>query len=341
MTVMDTTADQPTSRRSKLVTLIAWLIPVFLAPLCCAWVLGRSLYWFDVLASEQMLISWVALALGVFVLASRRWIAGAVCIALVCVSLYPLTVSRVWSLPTIDLSAKPDGVIRVVSCNLNPKNEEWESDLLMLMSLEADVIVLIEASPEMSRALRKEDGLTSSLYSHWVHRMWVMQQVSAGFILSRWPIEELDYPPELPDSEHLLFAKLSMPQGEVIMSLLHPHSPRTQVRWEDGNRVTFSQSLAVKYVRSQHDLPIIIGADLNAGPAQSRGGVLRSAGMRMSKPITRYGGSFPIDSTLPGWAQLQLDDLWYQGGIEPVAWDTIPIPGSDHLAVITEFRFKD
>ena len=58
----------------------------------------------------------------------------------------------------------------------------------------------------------------------------------------------------------------------------------------------------------------------------------------MSKPVFRMGGSFPMNTPVPAALRIQLDDIWSLGDVEPVGWEMIELKGSDHQAVIVDFR---
>ena len=331
--------SSPKSRkRSKPVTALAWVIAALLAPLCLAWVAGQWVYWFDILASQQMLIGWVALALGSLMLAVRRWVAGSVCVVLAMVSLYPVFVGRVWLLPSIDLEHKPDGVIRVVSFNVLPLNELWRTNFETILRYDADIFVLLEAHPELSRSIRKRGLLETTPYTSWGHRPWVDQETSSAFILSQWPAEVIRAKDDDGLGQHHLYMRVESPLGKVIIGLMHPASPRTQARWIRGNKVIESQASVSQQIQAMTGLPVLVGADLNAGPAQRRARTLRKAGLRMSKPVLHPDGSFPANTTIPSVLRIQLDDVWSLGNIQPVAWEMIELKGSDHQAIIVDFK---
>ncbi len=337
---LHTESSSKSKKRSKLVTALVWVITALLVPLCLAWVIGQWVYWFDILASQQMLIGWIALALGSLILVWRRWFAGFLCVALAAMSLYPVFVGRIWSLPAIDLEHKPDGVIRVVSSNIDPVKTDWEGDIELLFSLDADILILIESTWGLLQSLKAQDMLESSPFSFWVYRKWVDEETSRVIILSRWPLERiLSDDPEY--AQHHLHSQVQSPSGSFAVGVMHPMSPRTLHRWVEGNRVSESHTIEIRRIREELGLPILIGADLNAGPAQQRARLLRRTGLQMSKPVLRFGGSFPTDSSLPAALRIQLDDIWSIGGITPIAWEMTKVPGSDHMAVITEFRLDN
>lgn len=329
---------QPVNRRSRWITAFAWLIAIFLVPACCGWMVGRWVYWFDVVASEQMVLSWIALVLWLIVLATRRWVASVVCALMVCASFYPLVTGRVWSLPAANLASKTDGLVRVVSCNLNPENTQWDESLKVLTALDADVIVLIEVPIDLNRSIRNSGLLSETNYPYWIHRFGVHDEASPGFIISRFPVEQVDINAIASSIEHSLYGKIKINNATVVIGMLHPPSPRSPKRWDQGNGEIETQMIASKIAQGDPGFPIIIGADLNAGYAQTRGVTMRSSGFKQSKPLLRFGGSYPANNRAFKALMVQIDDLWTRGSVEPVAWSAITVPGSDHLGIVVDFQ---
>jgi len=328
----------PPQKRSKIVSAIAWALVVLLVPMSTAWIIGGWVYWFDVLASQQMLIGWIVLGVGALMLIARRRIPGVICILLAMVSLYPVFTGRHLTLAGVDLEHKPDGVIRVVSSNLNPKNTRWREDIETLFDLDADVIVLLEVPRELNLGIGRYGFLEESKYPNWVHRPWKEREVSPSFILSPWVIHAIDTFEEPEFVQNYLYLRIEHPAGSFVAGLLHPLSPRTESRWTHGNRVIESQARTAWRIEKETGMPVLFGVDLNAGPAQQRAQTLRRAGIKMSKPVFRMGGSFPMNTPVPAALRIQLDDIWSLGDVEPVGWEMIELKGSDHQAVIVDFR---
>ena len=327
------------AKRRRWIGITLWCV---LVPLCLllslGWVISAHVMMLDLLASMQAQLSViVALCLGVGV-ALRRWRYSATVLLLLVFSLYPISVNRVYSLPGVDTTSPPgEGVLRVVSVNINPLNEQWSDDLSSLMELHADVIVVIEVPPSLNGAIRKHGLLENTRYPYWAHRKWVEFETSPGFILSRWPIERIETGPDQVLAQSALHVRVQAPAGDLLVCLLHPLSPRTKSRWILGNGVIDLQADAIVRAHETTGLPVLIGADLNSSPAQVRARTLRTRGIRQCKPLFRIGGSFPANQGLPDFFKVQLDDIWRLGGIEPVGWSAISVPGSDHDAVIADF----
>ncbi len=325
--------------RSRRLDAVAWAAVVVAAPLCAAWVLGTWWYRFDILASEQLFIGLAVLFAAVVVgIPLRRRGAGAALLMLACLAMAPVATHRRWSLPRVDTAHKDAGALRVVSCNINPGNKLWKEDVQDLLGMDADVIVLLEVHPVLSRSVQKKDFLKGTGYSHWVIRPWVDSTTSQCYIISRWPMRLLEYGGDPGDAPYNLHAVLSRPGGDVVVGLMHPLSPRSPQRWVKGNATIELQAAEAARLHALTGLPVVMGADLNAGPAQVRARTLRRAGLRMTKPLLRPGGSFPAGGDLPAWLSPQIDDVWTLGDVRPIAWSMRRTLGSDHRAVVVDLR---
>ena len=340
-----TSSEPSQSRGSRIGSFIAWAILVIAGFMCSMWIIAPKVYLLDVLASHQMLWGWCTLGYVLLVMVVRRlkaWRFAVVGLFFISIAMYPVCTKRIFTLPDVQIDQKPDTVIRVITSNIHPVNTHWKEDLKSMFAMGADVVVLNEVSPELSRAIRFDGYLESTAYPNWVHRFWVENETSPGIIISRWPIQHIAPSDTIKLTQNHLYATIQLPAGEVIMGLAHPLSPRNNNRWREGNLAIESQGLRIKELIAQtgNATPIIIGADLNAGPAQTRASTMRDAGMSMSKPVLRVGGSFPANTWVPTLLQIQLDDVWTHGKIKPVAWSAFDLIGSDHRGVVVDLEFE-
>ncbi len=326
------------SERSRFVTLLAWAVAILIATFCLAWLFGSRFYLIDLLASQQFWISSGAMLLTLMLALIRRWRQALAALVLTLVSISPVLRSRVWSLPPVDPALRPERSVRLISCNLNPENPNWAQNIRVLTDYDPDFLLLLEAPYDLSRAIKYKNFLDETPYRYFARRVWVRGQTSFCILLSKYPLEVLEYGGAPDDAQHELHARVSLPVGDFVLGLMHPFSPRTRSRWREGNRVVLTQAIEAERLHESTGLPVIMGADLNATPAQSRARTMRNHGLRMCKPLLELDGSYPAKSRVPSWAAIQLDDVWVLGDARPIAWSMLDVSGSDHRAVIVDLR---
>lgn len=324
----------------RVVEWVVWACVCVLALLCCGWVVGEWVYWVDLMSAfvVQGVVVCVVFGIGLLVFKRRR--RGLVCLVAACVGLVPVVSGR--GLGIVDAGIG-EQVVRVGSLNMYPRNESWENDLATMMGLNLDVLVVQELPIEMSRRVRgllgEEGMLVGTGMPHWLHRAWVDEEVSPGFIISRYPLELIEPGDDDVFGHHQLMCVVHHPEGDFVVGLMHPWSPRTSRRWREGNAVVRGHRGQVERVLEETGLAMIVGADMNSSRAQYRSRELRGSGLRPSKPMMVFeGGSFPVG--VPGIMQIQIDDLWVSDGVGVTSWGMLEVAGSDHRAVVGGFVIR-
>lgn len=321
-------------RKGKIVSAVAWLLVLICVPLSLAWMGGSVSAVVDLISAMQIQIAVIVALLGCAVLCLRRWWPGSVLLVLAVVGAWPVVGGRTMTLPRIQYDQRPGDVLRVVSCNLRPENELWEPAVRSLMDLDADLIILQEIPPELSRGVRLRGWLDGSDYPWFSIRMAVPGVVTQGLILSRYPLEDVQLGLDPDTEQHLLYTYVEHPAGRFLAGQFHPRSPRSSDDWRAGNEAVDKQLGALAGIDPDR---VVIGADLNSAPAQHRARRVRSSGLRISKPLLRLGGSYPSDKGVPGVLTIEIDGIWTRG-MRAVAWDRIGVLGSDHKAIVTDLR---
>jgi len=295
-----------------------------------AWIPSGHAYALDLVAAASTQAAAASLCVGAALLALGPRPAAALALIGGALALAPTLSGR--SLSATGGTGGHEVVVAVL--NIYPLNKSWETDLAAVLAREPDVLVIPEIPARMNRAIRWHGYLDASAYEHWRYR-----SDTPGYILSKHPITRIDPDdPEtaIPPDEHGvrdLTCVVHHPDGEFVVALLHPLSPRGAARWRKGTERLERRLGALESLGSRTGLPIILGADLNASYAQHRARLVRSAGFAPSKPIWPIvSGTFP--GSWPAPARLALDDIWRSGGIRVRSWSTLPSVGSDHLGVI-------
>ena len=327
--------------KSRLVSIACWGSTAVCSGLCCCWVVGAWWYWFDLVAGFAAQCVGLAFFVGCMLLALKRWRAGMVCLLAVCIGAWPLVVGReIWIAPAPTLqthSVSGGGLMRVVSQNMNPENPRWRENLAELVALEPDVMMLIEVPLEFNLEIRREGFVAGGVDWFFEYRAGRPDGESSCYVLSRTPLERVG----LMESggsggsgtQDTLVCLTTCRGIDLVVVAAHPMSPRDPNRWEGG--LDRLRILVHQLKRYHGDRAMLIGTDLNGGPASLRARMLREYWFSASKPILGGRGTFP--SKAWAWMKIQIDDVWHSTGVNVSGWSRVELGGSDHDGVVIDF----
>ncbi len=319
---------------------MSWIASVGAAGLfgvSACWIVGATSFWVDLVANFQAQIAIGVLITAVLMVMCRLRRQAIILAIAVVVAVFPVARGRSITLPKSSAGGSDStGAVRVVTLNIHPENASWRSEVDAAFAHEPDIVVLIETSYEMWRWLVRDQGMRSSELSYTAHRDWVDELASPCIILSRWPLHRVEFPLIPQTGRDVLLCEVVHPTTPFVVGAVHPHSPRSTTRWSLGNAQVHLTALALNDCRARGLGPILLGADMNAGPAGSRAAQLRQAGMTPTKPLLGGWGSFP--ASFPGVARLQLDDVWSSQEWEVIAWSSSEPVASDHRMIVAELR---
>jgi endonuclease/exonuclease/phosphatase (EEP) superfamily protein YafD len=299
-----------------------------------SWVVSGRVFPVDLAASFQSAAVVVAGALLVIGAALRRWGAVGLCGLAMAVGGWPLVQGRSVSVGPVDVLSPPGpGVVRIVSFNIGPESPVWEEDMRRVLGWHADAVVLLETPPTLWRFVERDGGLRGEGWSS-VHRSWVEELVSPCFVLSRHRLERVGLPGVEHGDRDILLTRVGTGSGDLLVLAVHPHSPRTRGRWELGNAMMARTMAGAVPEAERLRLPLVMAADLNAGPAAWRSRAARAAGLRMAKPLTGGWGTFA--ASWAGPLRVQIDDVWLGPGVRAVGWSSFAPIGSDHRVVVAD-----
>lgn len=319
---------------------MSWLASVGAAGVLgvsACWIAGATSFWLDLIANFQAQIAIGVLITAVLMVMCRLRRQALILAIAVAVAVFPVIRGRSIILPKPAVRGDDlTGVVRVVTLNIHPENASWRSEVDAALAHEPDIVVLIETSYEMWRWLVRDQGMKSSELSYTAHRDWVDELASPCIILSRWPLDRLEFPLIPQSGRDVLLCEVAHPMTPFVVGAVHPHSPRSTKRWKLGNAQIRLTALALEDCRERGRGPVLLGSDINAGLAGSRAARLRQAGMSPTKPILGGWGSFP--ASFPGVARLQLDDVWSSEEWEVTSWSSSEPVASDHRMIVADFR---
>jgi endonuclease/exonuclease/phosphatase (EEP) superfamily protein YafD len=218
--------------------------------------------------------------------------------------------------------------IRLLVFNTGTEPPRTDSLLRRLGASDADVVVLVEAPPELVRLLHRESPLASS-YPHVLMRGPSPDRTTWRIVLSRWPLEDRR-------TDRQLVCVVGAPVGGFGLIAVHPASPRDPRRWRWGNQLVEDAARCARDL-AEEGLPVIVAGDLNATPSGWRSRLLRDrASLRRCKPLLVPAGTFP--ASLPPALRLALDDAWVSDEFAVSRWRLGPAEGSDHASVRIDLR---
>lgn len=305
-----------------------------LAFVCGVWLVAGMERELDLAAQfgAQMCVGMVALA--VWWAAWRAW--GRMGLALAGVTIAGLGVLPGRAGGVSAARAERDGtLVRVLQINAFAQNARALDAFETIQGSGADVIAIYEAPSMMLEEMRRNGAF------HETYRYFDLPALAGtGFpvLVSRWPMERIATGPDRArpeQGEHGRSWRVDRPNGSFVASMLHPFSPRTDERWEAGNRVVRRAIAAKREFYDPMGLPVVFVGDLNSTASGWRVRQLISKGdLRLAKPWWKVTGTWPAKN--PAWARIAIDDALVSPGVRVASWSVLDAGGSDHAPVLME-----
>jgi endonuclease/exonuclease/phosphatase family metal-dependent hydrolase len=333
---------------------LAWSLAAASFVLSTLWIFSGESYRLDLLANLGAQLLLVLLLLAIVVAALRRRRAFAVALAACALQATPLFLHRAAFLPRPlgPPSDRPASSVRFLHYNDSCLSDKREISILMENS-NADVLSILCPPVTMQSDVIYQKGLEDK-YPGKLVRRWepapdqINTEISAGFVVSRWPITPHDCSFVGPMAGWFIVGVVERPAGRFALVAVHPRSPRSAQRWHEGNAVIGALVTLSRQLQSE-GLPVVVLADLNATPTGWRSReACAEGGLRRAKPLFVAEGTYPdvvvLDirsrrsTGLPGvWpASLAIDDALISPGIDVLGWEVRPRLRSEHRPVIVE-----
>jgi endonuclease/exonuclease/phosphatase (EEP) superfamily protein YafD len=256
-----------------------------------------------------LLTDWRAVALSAAVAAYWTW------------RLWPRRAPR-------DAAGEAAPLLRLVAANLLYQNLDFERSLQGLATLDADVLVLCEVTPEARRHFRRLEAT----YPYALDTC-APENLYGILILSRFPLRHCSSGAgEDPTPRHLA-ADLATGIGTVSLVAIHPTNP---LRFSRANRIPAEFHAVADLCRAARG-DLILTGDCNAAgwssylrDLEQAAGLANDGKMRPSWPIW-----------LPPLVRLPLDHVWVRGRVALVKAALGRRLGSDHLPLVVELGWRD
>jgi endonuclease/exonuclease/phosphatase (EEP) superfamily protein YafD len=273
----------------------------------------------------QSLTPWAFLpmyALLVTALLAKRWIQSGFALALVVVHVFSVAPA----IGSTDLSgwAASAPTIRIVSANVYDQNPVPAEAATALVAQDADVLMVVELTQPMLRALESagvDDRYPYRLIGHFSGR-----KTATESIFSRVPFVVANTPP-IGDQD---FPLVTIDVGDSTIDLfaVHVESPLHDV--DEWNR----ELVRIRELSSGDQHPVIIAGDFNSTRWSPEFGHLLSSGLVDASEAAGDGLTFswPVGRLLP-FPVMRLDHALGSDGVAPTVVKDLTIPGSDHRAL--------
>jgi endonuclease/exonuclease/phosphatase (EEP) superfamily protein YafD len=295
-------------------------VAILLAVVSLLAYLGRFSWILDNIASFRPQLT-AGLAIATVLLLLGRWPKVAAVVGVVTVinvaSLVPLFI------PVASRSGSSD--LRILSFNLLSDNENFEEVIEYIRSVDADLVVLHEAS------LPWEEAIAESDLDYQVTVTRHPEDIFGSLVLSPKEATVESFGFRIADPRA---AEIRFPGGLAVLAI-HPLSPSSPRR--AGLRDQ-QLALAADWVKEQSS-PVAVVGDFNAGPFSFPYRRLR-AETGLADSIRGYGleNSFPARA----WAifRVSIDHLLYSEGVEIVDRTLGPSLGSDHFPLVVGLSLR-
>jgi endonuclease/exonuclease/phosphatase family metal-dependent hydrolase len=349
-------SDVASPGRRRWVTVLAWTLATPLILPACAWVFSEFAWSIDLVANLGAQFLLLSLTLTILIACLRRRGPLLLAIAACLLHLPPLFMHRAAYLPrsaTEPSDSRSADVVRILHYN-DSTHSDTETIRRLMASSGADVMHILCPPVKTQNIVIYGDGLRDEFPGRLL-RQWRQREnspetkITAAFVVSHWPITPvvMDTARE-PMSDRLLAGIVERPGGRFAVIAMHPISPRTAVRWEEGNAVVNAAIHQARSFRAQ-GLPLVLLGDLNSTPTGHRSRLLcAEAGLSRAKPLFTLVGTYPDrvqpnlqsqkKTPVPGvWPmRLAIDDAVVSPDIRVVGWSVLPEPTSEHSPVIIE-----
>jgi len=234
---------------------------------------------------------------------------------------------RLWPRRSSSDATESARLLRLVSANLLHQNVDFERAVQGIAAIDADVIVLCEATPEARERFR-------GLEARFPH---ALDTCSADglygiAILSRFPLTlRSSGIGEDPLPRHLA-ADLAIEGRRITLVAIHPTNP---LRLSRNDRIPAEFESVADLCRAAPEDLILIGDCNAAGWSSQLRDLEKKAGLTNDR---RLRPSWPV--WLPSLVRLPLDHVWVRGRVALLGAELGAKFGSDHLPLIAELGWR-
>jgi endonuclease/exonuclease/phosphatase family metal-dependent hydrolase len=362
MTTRPRLRSRPTTRVGRVFSLVSWPVALGLLVLATIWPFSGAAWPVDLIANLNAQWLLAAVAATLLWIITRRWRHAAIGLFACGLLLISLGLGRAALLPR-PMPESPAAArdsdelaVRFLHYNASTKGDQATIESLM-DSVDADVISLLCPPVRYQRDViygpHLADRFPGKLVRPWRQATdGVNTDITASFLVSRWPIRPIDVSWAGPDADYLITALVERPAGAFAVIAVHPRSPRSADRWRQGNAVVRTVAEVSNRLRAG-GVPVVVLTDLNSTPSGHRSRTLsRLARLRRAKPLFDSATTYPLPMGPGDDAQrgpprfsrgplgIGIDDALITPGIKVIGWTTLPKRESEHLPILVDLHIQ-
>jgi endonuclease/exonuclease/phosphatase (EEP) superfamily protein YafD len=277
---------------------------------------------------------WGALGIVVLLLAAARAWRSAAILAV------PLAALSLWVIPVLmpHEPAAERGSLRIAYANVNAWNDPSADAVRWFERTDADVVALIECSPEWLDALRDAGARDGRRWLHECARI-EDEAIAGAVLLSRYPLRDARAIVSPHGRFPMIDATVDAPDGPIRVLVAHPVPPVGfgAVAMRDAELAWIAQQCAASHV------PTSIVADFNDTPF---GRALRdfgaTSGMRSASAVSGLVTTWPARVAGVPWPaplRIAIDHCFVSRGVDVAAFSAGPDIGSDHLPLLIDIAY--
>jgi hypothetical protein len=336
------------------VTLAAWTMALGAIAVSSVWIFAGKSFWLDLIGNLGAQSLLVCLVIAGLIAIARRWRALVFALLACAIQLTPLVRYRAAFIPASPGMMPAAGTVRFLHYNDSSLSDKAAVYALMEKS-GADVLSILSPPVHMQFDVFDGPGLKDK-YAGKLIRRWreapdsMSTEISPGFVVSRWPLERVDCSFVGSMADRFICAIVQRPEGRFAVVAVHPRSPRTQARWNEGNAVVLALVTLSRKLQSD-GFPVVVLSDLNASPTGWRSQeACGEGGLRRAKPLLYCDGTYPdvvpinirtgqMSNFGAIWPlSIAIDDALISPEVDVAAWGALDRLKSEHRPVIVDLR---
>lgn len=220
-------------------------------------------------------------------------------------------------------------VIRLAEANVYEQNPTMGATIENLRAADADVVVLVEVTPDWDTAMAG-----AGLYARYPYRIVEPFRGARGAaILSKLPITDVGHLTR----NKLPLVDVALPNGQTVRIVaVHPPPPLSG----SGSARDWTEDLSVlRRYAGRTEGPLALVGDFNGTRWQPAFGSLLRSGLRDAHEATGHGLSYswPADRFRPF---ARLDHALVSQELFPTAVTELALPGSDHRGFVATLELR-